>query len=129
MITSQPISVDDKLVGVIWSIREASRIQNLERKVREDVYRRAFVAKHSFEEMVAASPSLSALAIEGEHYANSDAAVLIQGETGTGKELLAQSIHNASKRASHPFLAINCSATRRARSPERAVAEKLDSLR
>ncbi len=98
VITSQPISVDDKLVGVICSIREASRIQNLERKVREDMYRRGFVAKHTFAEMVAASPSLSALASEGERYAKSDAAVLIQGETGTGKELLAQSIHKASKR-------------------------------
>jgi propionate catabolism operon transcriptional regulator len=110
VITSQPILVDDQLVGVICSIREASRIQNLERKVREDMYRRGFVAKHTFEEMTAASPSLGALAAEGKQYAKSDAAVLIQGETGTGKELLAQSIHNASKRASQPFLAINCSA-------------------
>lgn len=110
VVTSQPISVDDKLVGVICSVREASRIQDLERKVREDMYRRGFVAKHTFQEMVAASPSLAALAAEGARYAKSDAAVLIQGETGTGKELLAQSIHNASKRSSQPFLAINCSA-------------------
>ena len=110
VVTSQPISVDDSLIGVICSVREASRIQNLDRKVREDMYRRGFVAKHTFEEMLAGSPSLDKLAADGHRYAQSNAAILIQGETGTGKELLAQSIHNASKRNEKPFLAINCSA-------------------
>ena len=45
-----------------------------------------------------------------EEYARTDATVLITGESGTGKELFAQGIHAASRRAKHPFVAINCAA-------------------
>lgn len=109
IVSTQPIIVDDQLAGAICSIRESSRIQTLDRKLREDLYHRGLVARHTFDEILKGSPSLSTLVTDARKYAVTDAPILLEGETGTGKELLAQAIHNASKRRDKPFLAINCS--------------------
>jgi DNA-binding NtrC family response regulator/tetratricopeptide (TPR) repeat protein len=60
--------------------------------------------------MVAASPSMQHLLAEASTAATSDAPVLIQGETGTGKEVIARFVHDHSRRAERPFIAVNCAA-------------------
>ena len=67
-------------------------------------------ARFHFKDIIHASPAMKDLILRARQVARSDSNVLIYGETGTGKELLAQSIHNASRRAQGPFLAINCAA-------------------
>jgi propionate catabolism operon transcriptional regulator len=109
IVSTLPIMVDDQLVGAICSIRESSRIRTLERKLREDLYHRGLVAHYTFDDLLQGSPSLTAIVGDAMKYAATEAAILIEGETGTGKELLAQAIHNGSSRADKPFLAINCS--------------------
>jgi formate hydrogenlyase transcriptional activator len=64
----------------------------------------------SFEEIVGRSPALQRLLREVEVVAPTDSGVLIQGETGTGKELIAQAIHNRSPRRDRPFIKVNCAA-------------------
>jgi transcriptional regulator, propionate catabolism operon regulatory protein len=110
VVSSLPIFVDGEAVGAISTIRETSRIHGLDRKVREKLYKKGFVAKHTLEQTVEGSPSLKPLLEKARRYAEAEAAILIEGETGTGKELLAQGVHNASKRQGQPFLGINCSA-------------------
>jgi formate hydrogenlyase transcriptional activator len=63
-----------------------------------------------FEEIVGTSPALAATLSRVSKVAASDSTVLLTGETGTGKELVARAIHRRSQRASRPFVAVNCGA-------------------
>ena len=64
----------------------------------------------SFDEIVGESPSLRAVLKQLETVAPTDSTVFIQGETGTGKELIARAIHNLSPRREHTFVKVNCAA-------------------
>ncbi len=77
--------------------------QNLELNRRLD-------EKFGFEGVVGSSPQMIALIDRLKRIAPTDATVLIQGETGTGKELVAQAIHQNSPRKTKPFVALNCAA-------------------
>ena len=67
-------------------------------------------AAHNFEELIGRGPALQAVLDKVRSVAPTDAAVLITGETGTGKELIARAIHSASKRRDKPLIKINCAA-------------------
>jgi formate hydrogenlyase transcriptional activator len=66
--------------------------------------------EHNFTEIVGASPAIQKVLRQVEIVAPGDTAVLIQGETGTGKELIARAIHNLSRRRDRTFVKINCAA-------------------
>jgi formate hydrogenlyase transcriptional activator len=65
---------------------------------------------HQFEEIIGASAALQQVLAQVEVVAPTDATVLIQGETGTGKELIARALHQRSARRDHPFVTVNCAA-------------------
>jgi formate hydrogenlyase transcriptional activator len=82
-----------------------------ERLRQENVALREEIDKTSmFEEIVGTSPALTAVLSRVSKVAGSDSTVLIAGETGTGKELVARAIHRLSRRASRAFVAVNCAA-------------------
>jgi formate hydrogenlyase transcriptional activator len=66
--------------------------------------------EHNFEEIIGKSPRLKAVQESVRTVAPADSMVLIQGETGTGKELIARAIHNLSPRKGQPFIKVNCAA-------------------
>jgi Nif-specific regulatory protein len=76
------------------------------------------------EELVGKSPALGQLMRDIEAVARLDVTVLITGETGTGKSQVARTIHNNSKRAGRPFVAVNCAAI-----PENLIASELFGAR
>jgi formate hydrogenlyase transcriptional activator len=63
-----------------------------------------------FEQLIGNSPALEAVLEHVERVAPTDSTVLIQGETGTGKELIARAVHNISSRCGRPFIKLNCAA-------------------
>ncbi len=63
-----------------------------------------------FEQVIGSSPALESVLQQVERVAPTDSTVLIQGETGTGKELIAHAIHNLSLRCGRPFVRLNCAA-------------------
>ena len=76
---------------------------------------------HNFEEIVGRSSALAAVLDKVRRVAHTDATVLIYGETGTGKELIARAIHSSSQRRGKPLIKINCAALARGARRERAI--------
>src|SRR3954469_2202069 len=68
-----------------------------------------YVAR-KFEQIIGNSPALESVLAEVERVASTDSTVLVLGETGTGKELIARAIHHLSRRCGRPFIKLNCAA-------------------
>src|SRR5467141_2763249 len=85
--------------------RAEDRMRNETVALREEIVRSAM-----FEEIVGSSEALRKVLEQVSRVAPTDSTVLIQGETGTGKELIARAIHNRSKRANRAFIRVNCAA-------------------
>jgi formate hydrogenlyase transcriptional activator len=88
------------------------RIEELKEKLqKEKVYLEEEIrTQHNFEEIVGNSPALRRVLQEVETVAPTDSTVLIRGETGTGKELIARAIHSRNARCDHTFVKLNCAA-------------------
>jgi formate hydrogenlyase transcriptional activator len=85
--------------------RSEERMRNENIALREDIVRSSL-----FEEIVGSSESLRRVLVQVSKVAPTDSTVLILGETGTGKELIARAIHNRSKRSARAFIRVNCAA-------------------
>lgn len=103
-----PIKSNGQPMGVVCTFSGADRIQQAERRLRQR--RDSFRARWRLEDIVTGDPDMREIRELARSYAQTDATILIQGPSGTGKELFAQGIHRASSRADGPFVAVNCAA-------------------
>ncbi len=105
-----PIEHNNKQYGAVIRLQKISNIQEKEGLIRQELYVRGHVAKFHFADVIGKSKNITDTIHIAQDYADTTSNVLILGETGTGKEVFAQSIHNAGPRAKGPFVAINCAA-------------------
>lgn len=105
-----PIVVNGRAVGVVSTYQEVNRLQETEAKVRRAINKKGFVAKCTLEDLIYGSNQFKPIVMAAQEYAQTDSTILISGETGTGKGVLAQGIHLASRRAKGAFVTLNCSA-------------------
>ncbi len=125
--TSTPIRDEaDSLVGAVVTFRDITRRKQAEASLRdalreveqlkdrlqaENVYLREEIKlDHNFDEIISASESFKKVLRNVEQVASTDATVLILGETGTGKELIARALHTTSQRCKRPLVKVNCAA-------------------
>lgn len=102
---SKPVRLEELRV----TLRNAAETQSLRREVHHA--RRERSVAFNFSQIIGQSDAIKKAIELGERIADSDvASILLQGETGTGKDLFAKAIHFASDRSTHPYLAINCAA-------------------
>jgi len=108
--TSSPIKINGKHFGAVITLQETSKIEEMESYIRKEAYTRGHTAKFSFHDIIGKTLTIIEAIAMAKDFAVTNSNVLILGETGTGKEVFAQSIHNASNRAQGPFVAVNCAA-------------------
>jgi len=115
-----PIIKMGKVLGAIELSKDITRIQDLDQgssgrkkkshPVREGTSKEESVVKYNFEDIITRDPEMLSNINKARLIADTSSAVLVYGETGTGKELFVHSIHNHSPRRNKPFVAQNCAA-------------------
>ncbi len=100
----KPVKIDELEALIKKSLHFGRLInENIELKERLKIY-------EGFNEIITINPKIKSLLEKIRHVADTPATVLIEGESGTGKQLFAQAVHYLSKRAENPFIEINCGA-------------------
>src|SRR5437588_7074689 len=99
----------------LWTVEPLNQCARVPRRSSVGAFQRVesgeqLSYERRFEQVIGNSPALEEVLEQVERVAPTDSTVLIQGETGTGKELIAHAIHNISSRCGRPFVRLNCAA-------------------
>ena len=107
MVKYRLISGETSAIGTLITTSSASRILQEEQHIRKGLVRRGLTSKYTFRDIIAVSERMCSKVDMAKKFSRVNSNVLLTGETGTGKELFAHSIHAASARANQPFVAVN----------------------
>lgn len=114
-VLGQPFVLDLAVVNppgkdrsAVILFQKVKHVQETEGTIRKKLFAKGFYAKYTFDDIIHRSAVMTDLIRTARAYSATECNIMIQGETGTGKELFAQSIHNASPLKDGPFVAVNC---------------------
>lgn len=119
--TRLPIIVDGEIIGAVGKVNfkdisdfniMAKKVSNMENELEfyKKELKKVLGAEYTFDSIIGVSESISNIKKLASKVARSKSNILILGDSGTGKELFAHAIHNASPRAEYPLIKINCAA-------------------
>ncbi|GAJ99043.1 LOW QUALITY PROTEIN: arginine utilization regulatory protein RocR [Geomicrobium sp. JCM 19055] len=101
-----PIYHNEHIIGAVELANDITRMEKMLRDKRTNEH----ASHYQFADMIGSSQSFQAVIEQAKRASRTSSTVLLIGETGTGKELFAQSIHSASRRSHEPFVTQNCAA-------------------
>jgi len=110
VLSKTSIRLAEEAIGNLLTLQKVSDVQHTEIAIRSKLHHRGLSAKYSFADIIGESPAIKDAVRKARVFAKAPSNILITGETGTGKELFAQSIHRESDCRNGPFVAVNCAA-------------------
>lgn len=108
MLNITPNHTAEHLDGAVVHFTTIQQIEQMESQVKTEFYQKGHYAKYQFADILGKSQVIVKTKELASRFAKYNANILLYGESGCGKELFAQSIHNSSLRANQPFVAVNC---------------------
>lgn len=104
-----PIVIENETIGAVSTFSYSGDLIKTENKIRK-IMSKGLVANYSIDDILHKSNEMKEIIGRARRFAKVNSTILITGETGTGKELFAQTIHTISSRKKKPFVSINCAA-------------------
>lgn len=110
IVSIVPIFVEGKPDGVVLTFQEDQNVQKLDSELRYEIYKRGYVAKYTFDSFVSLNRRMQSTLDQIKRVSKFPTPILLVGDHGTGKDMLAQCIHNESLGRSNAFITLDCSA-------------------
>lgn len=109
-INKRFIMVKNVVSDIVFNIQAVQDLQLLEGSIRKRIYSKGHIANFTFPKIIGKAEIMKQTIETAKRYSRTNSNILLIDESGTGKEVFAQSIHRESDRSSQPFVAINCAA-------------------
>lgn len=110
VVNVAPILVGEQIEGAVLTFQEGQRLIEMDSEMRRELYQRGFVARYTFENTICEDPETRRQFSLAKRISRFSAPVLLTGEVGSGKGVLAQCIHNESLLRKNAFITVDCSA-------------------